>query len=209
MKNLVLTLVMLFAFFGMAQSAQAVCYVSGYVQDFGTGNPVSGATITLYGNNGAVDSATTGSNGHYLLATRSAGSYLVQGVSSRAVYFNDGAWYDSAAQVYCNWNGNHTVNFIETGGPGVVNGAVAKNGLSAVGRTVTATFDVPGYGTYVYSTTTDSNGLYSFTNLPCVRNYVITVVPTSGETVVALNGSGSVYTTFCSASNIDHSFVIQ
>lgn len=157
--------------------------ISGVVTDSGSGLPLDGATVTATSLCGCDSvSATTDINGAYSIYPVPAGSYSVQFATSGYV---DGYYLDTlneweATPVDIVWN--ETVSGIDgsigaapTGISGTVIGNLSTlpiSGIDVIASSATA-------GTSA-TTTTDSNGDYSFVTLEPADDYVVHFTDTSG-----------------------------
>ncbi len=129
--------------------------ISGQVATNGTG--LSGVTMTLSGT--STGTSTTDNNGNYSFTGLSNGSYTV--TPSLAGYTFDPLTRD----ITISGSNQIDINFATSA---YISGQVATNGTGLSGVTVTLS------GTSIGTTTTDSNGNYSFTGL---SNGSYTVTP--------------------------------
>ena len=132
--------------------------VSGRVATGAAG--LSGVTVTLSGSRSAT--TTTDSNGNYSLTVSSEGTYIV--TPSRQHYT-----FAPSSQTFTNPTSNRAADFNATLNRHKITGRVARsNGQAMSGVTVTLS------GSQSGTATTDSNGDYSFTNLPAGSDYTVT-----------------------------------
>lgn len=203
---------MLFAFLGMAQSAQAVCYVGGTLTSLSSGAPIAGVTFNLHNGSMIIDSTTTDSNGNYQLQARRSGQYYVFGDAANGLqyYTIQNNQYAGFYTFYCNWMGNFQADFIAVQQATPYAGQVYNSmNQGLANRTVRLYLGGGYYQDYI----TDSSGNFTTVNLNCYQNYTLEVLPNPGETITAVNsnGGGSQYQNIsCSfAQNTGLDFLVQ
>jgi Carboxypeptidase regulatory-like domain len=155
-------------------TGQLVSYnLSGSVTESGTG--LSGVTINLRGSQ--TGSTTTDANGNYSFTVLAEGNYTL--TPSKQNYT-----FSPANTSFSNLGANQTAaNFTATLNRHVISGRVTDiNGISLPNATMTLS------GSQSGTTTTNSQGIYAFTNLPAGGNYTITP-SLSGSTFTPSNRS--------------------
>lgn len=161
-------------------TGQLVSYnLSGRVTEGGTG--LSGVTVSLSGSQSG--STTTDANGNYSFTVLAEGNYTL--TPSKQNYT-----FSPANTSFSNLGGNQTAaNFTATLNRHQISGrATDINGISLPNATMTLS------GSQSGTTTTNSQGIYSFTNLPAGGNYTITptlsgsIFTPSNRTFNALSG---------------------
>lgn len=152
-------------------AALATYSISGIVKDK-SGNPVSGATVSLSG--GTNTSIVTASDGTYSITGLTAKSdYQVQMIIDKIYYSALSVPKTSLAK-------NETVNFSEY--PGIAVFGFVKDGATPQsGATVAMTNDWQTNWAYNHSATTDNLGFYSFVLPEAVSSVTnLTLKPSSG-----------------------------
>ncbi len=134
--------------------------ISGRVTDAASGTALSGAVVTLSGYTSA--STTTDANGNYSFGNLPAGGTYTVTVAKTDYTFAQ------PSQTFANLTSNQTANFAATLNRHSITGrATASDGSALAGVSVTLS------GSQTSSATTDSNGAYSFLNLPAGGSYTV------------------------------------
>ncbi len=138
--------------------------VEGVVRDDVTNGTISGVSVKLYKDSTLVVSTTTGSDGRYVIESLAYGEYYVEfsksGYETLSFYVEiDESWT------------NGSVGLTPSSMYGTISGRVYKSGTSTVLSGVSVKLYIN--GTYVTSTTTGSNGIYTFSDV-AYGSYVIT-----------------------------------
>lgn len=202
---------MLFAFFGMAQTAKAVCYAGGTLTTQ-SNVPVSGVTFNLSDGSSVVDTSTTDANGNFQLSTRTGGTYYVFANNSNGLEYlhvNNGQ-YGGFYTFNCIWQGNFQTDWVAVQEPVPFAGQVYNSlNQGLANRTVRLHFGNGAYQDY----TTDSSGNFS-TVLGCYRTWTLELLARKGDTSITAvnqNGGGSSYVNIsCSfAQNTGLDFLVQ
>ncbi|MET0648421.1 MAG: DUF2012 domain-containing protein, partial [Pyrinomonadaceae bacterium] len=124
------------------------------------GAGLSGVAVTLSGSKS--ETATTDSNGAYSFNVPIHGDYAV--APSKTHYT-----FDRASATFTGVASNQTADFVATLNRHRISGSVKRStGAAMSGVTVTLS------GGQAGATTTDSNGLYNFANLPAGAAYIVT-----------------------------------
>jgi hypothetical protein len=170
--------------------------LTGKVTSSITGAPISGATVQIV-NAGFTYSGTTGATGVYTISNVRDGVYTA--TASATGYTN------GTASVTITTAATTTQNFSLVPDIGSFTGTVtsAATGLPLSGATVSFTAN----GT-AYTTTTNANGVYSFTNVP-TGTYQVTAVATlfDPETLsVTVQGGVTITVNFILQRAVIHSF---
>lgn len=132
--------------------------ISGRVTVSGSG--LSGVTVNLSGSQ--TGSTTTDANGNYSFTVLAEGSYTLTPTKQNFTLAPTNATFN-------NLSGNQNANFIATLNLHQISGRVTDiNGISLPNVTMTLA------GSQSGTTTTDSQGIYLFINLPAGGNYTVT-----------------------------------
>ncbi|MDT5271182.1 MAG: hypothetical protein QOH49_3368, partial [Acidobacteriota bacterium] len=124
------------------------------------GAALAGVTVTLSGSQSAT--ATSDANGNYSFTVVAQGNYTV--TPTKADYT-----FSPASAAFNNIGGSQTANFAATFNRYRISGSITNIQSGAFpGATVTLS------GSQSATTTTDSQGLYAFGNLPAGGNYTVT-----------------------------------
>lgn len=163
------------------------------------GAGVSGVNIDLFtansdgSRNQYLQSTTTNASGNYSFDVPNAGCYVVTFVGSNGTTFvgSNSQWLESPVCVTAGQNDNSIDAVIQTGGGGDVtigNRVTDSNGgVPNVGVDLFTTNADGTRGSYIRSTTTSTNGWYSFTDGPGC--YTVTFIAPNGRTFAA-TGNG-------------------
>ncbi|WP_136526210.1 carboxypeptidase regulatory-like domain-containing protein [Geomonas ferrireducens] len=158
--------------------------ISGKVTDF-SGNPIEGATVTVYLTTGSVYTNIPSS------VTRADGSYYIGGLNTasyRIRYSKDGrvVWYSNrldASSVYDSYG--NTYGSLKTGvnavltGWGAIEGKVVNSSNSGITGVTVQLLDASGQATSYPSVTTTAGGAFTFT-LIAPGIYKMRVIGTGG-----------------------------
>ncbi|WP_270182938.1 carboxypeptidase regulatory-like domain-containing protein [Alkalihalobacillus sp. CinArs1] len=163
--------------------------ITGRITNFNTGSPISGSTIVIREQSPSgpvIATTTTNSNGEYIVNTLSASTYTV--IASAEDF---GA---AEATTIVGRGETKTVDIKLIPDPGAIQGTIrnANTGLELSGITVEL-FNQDGM--LVFTTNTDENGFYQFTELEALQYRVVTrnpdfqtqeigVIVTSGDTEI-------------------------
>ncbi|MGM7702003.1 carboxypeptidase regulatory-like domain-containing protein [Pseudalkalibacillus sp. Hm43] len=163
---------------------ESLGFLTGYVIDIVTGNPIAGAVVLIDENGQQVASVTSDDSGQFLSQGLSPGSYT-------AVAAADG-FTSSTASFTILPNETTTLSFALSPEPGSIEGRITNfnNGVPIVGATIAIRAQSPS-GPIIATTLTDENGEYT----------VSTLSPSTYTVVASAEGFGAAEATTIVESN--------
>ncbi len=142
--------------FAVVQYTPPTYTISGKVLASDGSTPLSGVTVNLIG----ISSTVTDGGGNYSFTVEAGGNYSIRP--------NNTAQYSFGEVIFSNVQSNITQNIIGTLNPHSISGQITANNVGLAGVSVDLS------GDWTASTTTDSQGNYSFSYLMNGGSYTVT-----------------------------------